>query len=288
MEHLNVRFYIARAVEGLESFGAILRGPSQGEPQTIFQIREHHIRFLREARVGTPLYMTAGVLGLEERGLRVLQILYHSLSDEICAAFVSLVGCVSPRTGEQLPWPQSLAGRAGDFMVPMLPEAAPKGIAGAAVQSIASLKKANELGVPAIGRGVIMSGECDRFGRMRPEIVIGRISAGLNHLVLPIRQTMEKVMDLPGRVGGAALEYRILYLRFPEVGTPVQIRSGLSAVTQKWMRMNHWLIDSRTGDAFASAENISANLDLSLRKSLVLNEELLAELQGRGTSAMAL
>lgn len=288
MAHLNVRFYIARAMEGLQSFGEVLGGLAGVGPRAAFQVREQHIRFIREARVGTPLYMTAAVLGLEEGGLRVLQILYHSLSDEICATFVSLVAFVLSETGEQMPWPQSIVRRTNDLIVAMPPEAAPKGIVGGAAVSIATLKKADELGVSVIGRGVIMAAECNQFGRMRPEVVIGRISAGLNHLVLPIRQTMEKLMNLPGRVGGAALEYRILYFRFPLIGTPVELRSGLSAVTPKWIRMNHWLIDSRTGQAFASAENISANLDLKERKSIALDGELLSALQVRRTLGMAL
>jgi hypothetical protein len=187
-----------------------------------------------------------------------------------------------------MPLPESLVSRANDFMTAMPREAAPKGIIGTAVASIASLENANALGVPVIGRGVIMAAECDQFCRMRPEIVIGRITAGLNHLVLPIRQTMEKRMDLPGRVGGAALEYRILYFDFPKVGTTLELRSGLSAVAPKWMRMNHWLIDSRTGQAFASAENVSANLDLKERKSLVLDGELLTSLQMQRTPGLAL
>lgn len=288
MAHLNVRFYIARAVEGLEYFTQLLAWPAGGEPRTTFQIREHHIRFLREARVGTPLHMTAAILGLDEGRLHILQMLYHSLTGELCAAFVSLVACVSPENSEPMSLPHSFVSRTRKLMTTMPPEAAPKGIVGAPVASIASLKNADALGVPVIGRGVIMASECDQSGHMRPEIVIGRITAGLNHLVLPIRRTMEKVMGLPGRVGGAALEYRILYFGFPKAGTVVQIRSGLSAITPKWMRMNHWLIDSQTGDAIASAENISANLDLSLRKSLVMRKELLADLQSYRISGIAL
>jgi hypothetical protein len=91
-----------------------------------------------------------------------------------------------------------------------------------------------------------------------------------------------------GGGGGAALEYRILYFHFPKVGTAVELRSGLSAVAPKWMRMNHWLIDSVTGHALASAENVSANLDLKERKSLLLDGDLLTSLQERRTPGIAL
>ncbi len=53
MGHLNVRFYVAHAVEALAGLAAALgmtRAYSPHATSTLV-VREHHIRFLKEARV---------------------------------------------------------------------------------------------------------------------------------------------------------------------------------------------------------------------------------------------
>ena len=70
MGHLNVRFYVAHAVEALAGLAAALgmtRAYSPHATSTLV-VREHHIRFLKEARVGDPLHMTVGVLDFGDTG----------------------------------------------------------------------------------------------------------------------------------------------------------------------------------------------------------------------------
>src|SRR3954470_4767757 len=64
MGHLNVRNYVAFAMEGLAGLAAELGLPGAfrpGAPSTVV-VRDHHLRFLREAREGAVLHMRAGVV----------------------------------------------------------------------------------------------------------------------------------------------------------------------------------------------------------------------------------
>ena len=80
MGHLNVRFYVAHAMEGLVGLAGALGMGSAFAPRgsATLAVRRHHIRFLREARVGDPLEMSAGLLALGEDDARFLMLLAHA------------------------------------------------------------------------------------------------------------------------------------------------------------------------------------------------------------------
>lgn len=62
--HMNVRFYVARAMEGLVGLASALglNGAFRERANATLLVGDHHIRFLSEARVGAPLHLVAGVL----------------------------------------------------------------------------------------------------------------------------------------------------------------------------------------------------------------------------------
>ena len=77
MGHMNVRFYVTRAMEGLAGLAAQLGLPhafAPGAGATLL-VRDQHIRFLRECRPGAALHMTGGVIEMGEEEARLLQLL---------------------------------------------------------------------------------------------------------------------------------------------------------------------------------------------------------------------
>ncbi|MEI9891119.1 MAG: hypothetical protein WDN45_11640 [Caulobacteraceae bacterium] len=48
-------------------------------------VREHHVRFLKEARPGAGLYMTGGVLSMGQSDATLLQLLFHSTGEPAAA-----------------------------------------------------------------------------------------------------------------------------------------------------------------------------------------------------------
>lgn len=87
MGHMNVRFYVARFMEGLAGIALKLGMPEAFAPDATatLLVQDHHLRFLKEAHAGTPLHMTGGVVEIADAGALVLLILYHSRTGEPCA-----------------------------------------------------------------------------------------------------------------------------------------------------------------------------------------------------------
>ena len=98
MGHMNMGFYLAIATEGMAGLAAALGMPhafSTGAGSTLL-VREHHVRFLKEARPGDGLTMTGGVLSIGETDAVLLQVLTHA-SGQPAAAITARVSHVTPQ-----------------------------------------------------------------------------------------------------------------------------------------------------------------------------------------------
>jgi acyl-CoA thioester hydrolase len=276
MGHLNVRFYVARAMEGLAGLAAELGMPQAfcATAASTLLLRELHIRFLREARPGAALHMTGGVISLAENEAWVLLELLHTRSNQPAATFQLRVAHVTPRDVRPFAWPRRVREHAEALLVDVPPHAATRSVSLEPVESLASLERADALGLKRTGRGVLSPAECDVFGRMRPEIFMGRISDGVGLLVEPIREALLASLGeaAPARLGGAALENRLIYLGWPRAGDQIMLRSGLAGVDGRTQRLVHWLLDPVTGAPWATTEAVATNFDLDARKIVPITE----------------
>ena len=77
MGHMNVRFYVAKAVEGLATLAALIGMPDAfcADATSTLLVREQHIRFLKEAHAGAALHMVGGVVEMGESEARLVQLL---------------------------------------------------------------------------------------------------------------------------------------------------------------------------------------------------------------------
>ncbi|HQR90548.1 MAG TPA: thioesterase family protein, partial [Caulobacter sp.] len=119
MGHMNVRHYIVRAMEGLAGLAAELGLPHAFTPyaNATLLVKEHHVRFLREAHAGATLHMLGGVIEISDTEARLLQLLVHSATGELAATFQTTVVHATPREGEVFPWPKATRERARAMMV---------------------------------------------------------------------------------------------------------------------------------------------------------------------------
>jgi len=268
MGHMNVRFYLARFMEGLAGLAMRLGLPEAFTPQATatLLVRDHHLRFLREAQAGAPLHMTGGVIDLSDTDATLLQVLTHTRTGEPCATAITRVAHCAPN-GRAFPWPRRTRAAAATLQVAAPAFAAPRSIDAGPVESTASLEAADRLGVGCAGRGTIAPYDCDVFGRMRPEIFIGRVSDGVPGLLSPVRKAvMEAAAQTIKRVGGAVLEYRLVYLDWPMTGDHIELRSGLRGFDDKTQRMTHWLLDPVSGRPWGVSEAVAVNFDLDARQ----------------------
>jgi acyl-CoA thioester hydrolase len=270
MGHLNVRFYVARAIEGLVGLaGALgLEGAFRASADATLLVKEQHIRFLREARPGAALHMVAGLASLDADEARVLQMLIHTQTGEVAATFQTVVSHVTSREGRAFPWSGRTRALAEGLTMAVPDRAQPRSLSLAPARSGASLAAANRLGLVRLAAGAFGADDCDIFGRMRPEIFIGRVSDGVPRL----REVLGDPGETPAHVGGAVVEYRLLHLDWPRAGDRFEIRSGLVGVEGNAQRIVHWMLDPASGRAWGSAEAVAVSLDLRARKLIPLDD----------------
>ena len=291
MGHMNVRFYVARAMEGLVGLaGALgLEGAFRPNAEATLLIREQHIRFPREARAGAPLRMTAGVVELDQTEARLLQLLVHSQTGEIAASFQSVVAHVTAHEGRAFAWSDRTRALAHGLRVSVPEKAAPRGVTSAPANSAASLAEADRMGLISLSTGAFGAQDCDAFGRMRPEMFIGRISDGVPGLAGLIRgEDPAGASERPAKLGGAVLEYRLIHLAWPRAGDRFEIRSGLVAIDERFQRLVHWMLDPATGRAWGTAEAVAASFDLDTRKLVPMSAAAVAAARARITPGLAL
>jgi acyl-CoA thioester hydrolase len=286
MGHLNVGFYVAKSMEGLIGLAAELGMPHAFTPnaQATLTVREQHIRFMKEARPGAPLTMTGGVVEIGETDARLLLLLRHR-TGEIAASFQTLVTHATAQEGRAFPWPDRAQARAKVLAMAVPPEAAPRSIGLDPVESRASLGRAEALGLKRTALGAVRPGDCDTFGRMRPEMLMARISDGIPHFFDGKRPGTE---DGGPQVGGAALEYRLIHLAWPRAGDRVELRSGSAGGDARFRKLTHWLLDPESGQPWGVAEAVAVSFDLQTRKIITLGDQALAEANAQAIEGLTL
>lgn len=291
MGHMNVRHYVVRAQEGLIGMAAELGLPHAFSPHAnaTLLVKEQHIRFLREAHAGAPLYMLGGVIEMSEAEARILQLLIHPASGELAATFQTTVVHATPRDGQPFPWPKVARERAEALKIAVPERAQARSIDLSPFTPTASLARADAMGLARIGLGGLLPSDCDVFGRMRTEQFIGRVSDGIGTFIHPFRDVVvEHAEHKPQRMGGAVLEYRIVHLAWPRAGDRIEIRSGLLGTDARTMRVVHWMLDPATGEPWGTSEAVAITFDLDARKVVPVTDAARAALAAHEVKGLAL
>jgi acyl-CoA thioester hydrolase len=282
MGHMNVRFYVARMGEGLAGLARLLGMSDAFTPHAAssLMVLDHHLRFLREARAGAPLYMTGGIVEMDDTMATIVLSMFHGRTGEPAATALARVAHVNPESGRAFPWPKRAREAARGLTVEVPAYAAPRSLKRDVTAPQASMVRAADLNLVCIGRGAVKPQDCDVYGRMRPEEFIGRVSDGVPTLLGRVRTAVaDAAVEKPARVGGAVLEYRLRYLGWPKPGDHLEIRSGLAAVEEKTQRMVHWMLDPVSGRPWGSAEAVAVNFDLDARKIIPIAPQARAALE---------
>jgi acyl-CoA thioester hydrolase len=277
MGHLNVGFYVAKSMEALAVMAAELGLPQAFAPtaQATLIVREQYIRFLREARMNTPLAMTGGVLDIGDEEARLLFVLRHPTGD-MAATFQTVVAHATAREGRAFPWPDRVRARAEALRTEVPEGGAPRSIVLAPVEAQASLPRAEALGLTPSGLGAVLAQDCDAFGRLRTEGFMQRLSPAMPHVFAG-----QRAPPSSGGRGGAALEYRLIHHAWPRAGDRVLLRSGFQGGDGRFQRIFHWVLDPATGRPWATAEAISVAFDLTTRKIITMGDDELAAARAR-------
>ncbi|MEM0985988.1 MAG: thioesterase family protein [Pseudomonadota bacterium] len=286
MGHMNVRVYVEKAQEGLGHLAHAVHVPQAFHPSGYSTLipTDQHIRFMREALPGAPLTMTASVLEVGMCDAVIYKEIRHA-SGVVSAAFRTRIRHAEARSGAPFPW----SARSRDALQSLMADApettAPRSVrpdAPVRAMEAATVAAADASGAKVIGRGMVPPTHIDVHGRMAPQWIMGRLSDSVPNLLYDWRRRVAGApTDTDGkgpRMGGAVLEYRLVYHRYPRAGDLFEIRSSLGRVEEKVHTLVHWVLDPVSGLPWATAEAVAVTLDLDARKIIPTPKPLMDEL----------
>lgn len=281
MGHLNVKFWVAKGMESLAGLARELGMPRAfaADAGATLALREIHMRFLKEARPGACLYATGGVIELGDADALLLIVIRH-IDGTPGATFQVRVAHATSQDLRAFPWSARSRARAEALKMEVPPYAAGRSIQMSPVEVTASLARAEELALQRIGLSVVGPQDVDVFGRMRAEVFIGRVSDGVARLFERDPPPQTSGGETP-RIGGAVLEYRLVFADWPRAGDGVEVRSGFASCEPRTRRVFHWMVDPDTGRPWVSSEAIAISFDLDKRKVVDLSPEAQARFQSR-------
>jgi acyl-CoA thioester hydrolase len=272
MGHLNVRYWIARCMDGLavlaEEIGC--NGAfGLGATATLVPTRQH-IKFMREAKAGAPLFLRGGIVSLTTHELVLYTEMVHSFSGDIGATFITTLAHVEAKTARPFPFPSRTAQLAKALEVVVPGHGLPRSISLEDIMAQGSVATAEQAGFSRIGVAGVRACDVDGFDRLLAEQMIGRVSNAMPNLLSQWREDataeMSEIDGLARVAGAAVLEYRLDYLAWPTRGDLTAVYSGLSAVDEKTITLLHWIMDPLTGAPWCVCKALAVTLDLKARK----------------------
>jgi acyl-CoA thioester hydrolase len=278
MGHMNVQFYVEKAIQALSALSVTLGiGPRFVEAEGArLYVRDHHIRFLREQVAGSPFFIRGGVLDLHDFGLRLYQEMVNTSNGQVAASFISEVELQDRDSRETLPLPAKAKAAAKDIMIELPAHGAPHGLVLSKPLRAPTLAEAEQLGMMRTYQGEILPAQCDAQGFLSAQRHIGTLSDAIPNL---LAQTAIGDRTINPDIGGAALEYRLIYRKPAKLGDIITVRTGLKQIGEKTYNWVHWLFDLETGQIIATSEAIAITMDLRARKAIPVPPDIRAALE---------
>lgn len=278
MGHMNVQFYLDKAQAGLATLGHYIGlGPRLlKEKGWVLTSRDHHVRFLREQRPGAPFFIRGGVVEAHADHFVIYEEMVNTVSNDVAATFRAEAVLVEGATRKPLSFPKEAIAKAEEVKTEIPAHGAFRGLEMTPPRAAPTLAEAEKSGMIRTYMGEVMPDWCDAHGYMTKRHFMGVVSDSIPNL---LAQTRGDDRSANTKTGGAALEYRFVYRGKPKEGDLLTLRSGLKTVTDKTYTWCHWLFDTETGEAIATAEAVAIALDLEARKSIPIPPEMKAQLE---------
>lgn len=279
MGHMNVRHYFAKCDQAIR-FTAFKLGISpqlSREAGIELVITDQHVRFLQEQHAGSGLGIRMGVLDFSDSRIRLYQEIYNTLSGDIATTFITTAEPRQTADDALVAWPDEAKQFADTNRTEIPDYAQPRSLDLARGSDGMTLQKLEALGLYESSAGVISATHCDGAGRIRPAFLIGHIADGVVNMTQKFK-TRGFIDDPDRRIGGAVLEYRLIYRSRPRAGSLFTVRTGLAEVMEKTNRFATWMMDLETGEPILSAASVGLSFDLDTRKVVAPPPEARAEM----------
>ena len=281
--HLNVRFYLAKAMNALGGFAeaAGMGGAFTPSATATLILREAHLRYHAEVLPGRPLVIHGAVDAFSDSELTLALVMTDAASGAVHAAQRLTLVHADPKTGRAFPFARRTSAALDALSAPTPEPARPRGLAQTPGALDCTATRADALGLETTGRSRIGPDDVDVFGRLRADLTIGKISdTVVNFSAGLVEQWDAAARGEPLSIASAVLEARMRVRRLPCVGSGFVLRSGLADVSAKTRRAVHWALDSASGEALWTMDAVVCMMDLGTRTLATPDPATLERLQG--------
>jgi len=283
MGHMNTRFYVARCMEAVAMLFGRAGLPRLFAPgsDTTLAVSTMHIRFLREARAGSSMHISAGFTAMGDGTTDIVAMMFDTASNDCAATFLIGVRHVASTDGSGRPWPEAFADRVAAELTETPRLAMPRGTADLPAKTSASGARAEQLRLHLLGQGAVQHQACDPWGRMLAHAFVGAMADSVRNIITPLREACARHSERAGpHFGAAALEFLIRMDSLPASGDCWEVRSGLARADGRTMNIVNWMLDPFSGKPFGSMEVVAICFDLETRKLIPIAPAAQAELAG--------
>ncbi|MDH4987247.1 acyl-ACP thioesterase [Aminobacter anthyllidis] len=283
MGHMNTRFYVARCMEAVAMLFGLAGLPRLFAPasETTVAASSMHIRFLREARAGTSMHISAGFTAIGEGTAELVAMMFDSASGDCAATFRISMRHLAVADGSMRPWPEAFASRVVAELTETPKLALPRGVGDLPATTSASGALAEQFALRQLGQGAVPQQACDPWGKMLPQAFVAAMADSVRNIITPLRELCAHHSERNGpHFGAAALEFLIRFDDMPESGDCWEVRSGLARADSRTMNIVNWMLDPFSGCAFGTMEVVAICFDLETRRLLPIASAAQAEMAG--------
>lgn len=283
MGHLNVRHYVRAAQQGVAALARDLGLDSimALDAEATLEIEQLHIRFLREAQVGTPLALSGRVLWLSGCRAEFELVLRHGVTADILAGFKVIVCHATAKTLKPFGFRKALQASYANVRLEGSPEARARSLPLLTTPEVEQLALAVHGLGPALrttAAGSVEPSQVNAQSRFRPDSLMGLISDGAAHFYG--RATQAARLAHPDRQWGRVMmECRMHFLKPLSLGGGYVLKTGLAGQTGRIECRLDGLFDAQSQALLAIAACVGGAFDLQTRRLAPYPEVVAAALR---------
>ena len=286
--HLNMSFYFAKFEQARMGLFVRLGLADAFTPDahSTVRARDVHIKYLAEARPGSPLRVESALVSLHGDGTaRVGHVMYHR-DGRIAATLNEIVEHVYLAEDKVFAWPSRLRDRADAFTDTMPAPARARNLSLDWALPARNRDALVEAGAQPIGGGVFLPDDAAAAGHIPVSRLFRRITTSLGWYGGGWPEFEDEAY---AAAGGSAvvLEIRVRQPAYARAGTAYAIIPAVVGAEHYIRTIMHNVVDAVTGESLLTGYAAGGLFDLNTRKLTLPTDAQRAALQSRALSALA-
>lgn len=276
--HLNMSFYLDKFEQA--RMGLFVRlgliNAFRPHAHSTVRSRDFHIKYLAEARPGSPLRIESALIALHEETAEVGHVMYHR-DGRIAATVREIVEHVYIPEDRTFAWPSRLKDKAEPHTDQMPAPARPRNLSLDWDIPSPTASELEALGVRDIGGGIFLEADTMPSGHVPFSKVFRRITTTLGWFTEGWPEFADPNYMKNGG-SGVVLEIRVTMRSFLRAGDCYHLRPAVVRADPYTRTIMHNVLNSATGACVASGYAAGALFDLNTRKLTKATEQQIADL----------